>query len=124
MSHSCALQKKFNELIIEARKLFEVLDESSKIVKNLEDQLKQSKLHFPFSYVIESKGAYKNVISWDVDEHNNYRLMVTEIGDSGSPLIETNIQTRLKFIPHLDSFLREFTIYLIQKRSDILRGNI
>jgi hypothetical protein len=116
-------------LTVEAKALFNVLDSSSKRIRELESSLSELKAHFPFhvplpeSSSLDMEGPW--FLAWDLDDNSQkFRLLLIGSVSTGSsaaedirkPLIEADLATRLRFSEYLSTFIRCFKKHLHDHR--------
>lgn len=164
-----SLEHSLQGLFSEAGELFKTLDQYSKIILKLEENLVDLKANFPFRLLVKNEhdlskrkltleheqyahGEFfttKNLwyLAWESIDQNNKKFRLFLISEevetihSGweetyeffelspkllakKPLIETDLQTRLHYFEHIDSFINAFKDHLHAYRVLIDRCNI
>lgn len=131
-------KKEIQELVAEAKSLFDVLDSSSKRIRDLESALSDLKANFPFQIELaERSRGWEGpwYLAWDWDDcSKKFRLLlIGSIGCNGcddspplsdirKPLIEADLGTRLRFSEYLSLFVNRFREHLRKRRTAIEGG--
>jgi hypothetical protein len=133
-----AFEKEVQELAREANNLFDVLDSSSKRIRDLESTLSDLKANFPFQIELTERqrrweGSW--YLAWDLDDcSKKFRLLlIGSLGCDGcedspppleirKPLIEADLGTRLRFSEYLSPFVNQFRDHLRKRRIAIEDG--
>lgn len=110
-----------NELLKSAEDLNAIIDSVSEEIRNIENKLRNLKLHLPFSYQFSE--SPQESLEWQVigPDSRNYRLCYSKDG-SIKPLIEMPLGTRIAVRTKISTFLDAFTQYIKGIREDIERS--
>jgi len=107
----------------------DVMTIASNRIINLENMLREIKFNTAFTYEIETSlkdspdgGLYSFEWGPSADNPKNYRLhLISSYNHSCSAFIETNFQTRVKFVKYLEPFIAALTKHVREMQTEIVK---
>ncbi|CAB4127747.1 hypothetical protein UFOVP97_20 [uncultured Caudovirales phage] len=116
----------------ESKKLSELFDNVSNLIRHAEQTLKDKKINIPFSYLVnedcDKDGKIEYHISWDKEDiSKEFRLCTTIINKYSTRkeiLINTSIEIRIHLVKYLPIFIIAFTSMIKEMRKGIEESSI